>query len=59
MTLAHDLGIDVRETMITRDQLYVADEVFHPVQDVSKMTAEVEGNLASGVASGEAVMRKG
>lgn len=28
ITLATDLGIDVRETMITREQLYVADEVF-------------------------------
>ncbi len=28
MTLADDLGIPVKETMITRDQLYIADEVF-------------------------------
>lgn len=27
-TLAHDLGIPVVEKMITRDQLYIADEVF-------------------------------
>jgi branched-chain amino acid aminotransferase len=28
ITLAEDLGIPVEETMITRDQLYIADEVF-------------------------------
>jgi branched-chain amino acid aminotransferase len=28
ITLADDLGIPVKETMITRDQLYIADEVF-------------------------------
>jgi branched-chain amino acid aminotransferase len=28
MTLARDLGYPVEETMITRDQLYIADEVF-------------------------------
>jgi branched-chain amino acid aminotransferase len=28
ITLAGDLGIPVKETMITRDQLYIADEVF-------------------------------
>jgi branched-chain amino acid aminotransferase len=28
MTLAAEMGISVREAMITRDQLYIADEVF-------------------------------
>ena len=28
MTLASDLGIEVVEEQITRDQLYIADEVF-------------------------------
>jgi branched-chain amino acid aminotransferase len=28
ITLAHDLGFEVRETPISRDQLYTADEVF-------------------------------
>lgn len=28
LTLAADLGIPVKETLITRDQLYIADEVF-------------------------------
>lgn len=28
LTLAQDLGYEVREAMITRDQLYIADEVF-------------------------------
>jgi branched-chain amino acid aminotransferase len=28
MTLAHDIGIPVQESVITRDQLYIADEVF-------------------------------
>jgi branched-chain amino acid aminotransferase len=28
ITLADDLGIPVKETMLTRDQLYIADEVF-------------------------------
>jgi branched-chain amino acid aminotransferase len=28
MTIARDLGQEVREEMITRDQLWIADEVF-------------------------------
>lgn len=38
LTLAHDLGIPVEESMITRDQLYIADEVF-----ITGTAAEVVG----------------
>lgn len=37
-TLAADLGVSVKEVMITRDQLYIADEVF-----ISGTAAEVVG----------------
>jgi branched-chain amino acid aminotransferase len=38
MTLARDMGIPVQEAMMTRDQLYIADEVF-----ISGTAAEVVG----------------
>lgn len=38
LTLAADLGISTREAMITRDQLYIADEVF-----ISGTAAEIVG----------------
>jgi len=38
MTLARDMGLPVKEEMITRDQLYIADEVF-----ISGTAAEVVG----------------
>ena len=28
LTIAHDLGVVVEERMVTRDELYVADEIF-------------------------------
>jgi branched-chain amino acid aminotransferase len=38
LTLAGDMGIPVQEVMMTRDQLYIADEVF-----ISGTAAEVVG----------------
>jgi branched-chain amino acid aminotransferase len=41
ITLARDMGFEVRETQITRDQLYIADEVF-----ITGTAAEVVGARA-------------
>jgi branched-chain amino acid aminotransferase len=46
MTLAHDLGLEVREQPIPREMLYIADEVFFtgtaaelsPIRSVDKIT---------------------
>jgi branched-chain amino acid aminotransferase len=38
VTLANDMGIPVKESMLTRDQLYIADEVF-----ISGTAAEIVG----------------
>src|SRR5262249_45244963 len=65
LTLARDLGIPVVETIIPRELLYIADEVFFsgtaaeitPIRSIDKITIG-KGSRASGGAVAEGVLRR-